>query len=730
MADPFADLIPNAKTGADLFTDLVPKKAARGIREMSAAKPDGSSIFAADLRSAKPGQLIRQPDGSVYLVDPDGRKASPISRDDAAALIRQNSERRAVEIETADSPALRTAMDAATSFNRGLPLIGGFMDRAGAGIDAMTGGGSYDEALAQRRARAAAFADENPVIDTGLQIAGGITGTLAAAPAAGAGAGSYLLGTGGKTFGNNLARGITAGLAQGGAYGAGQSEDLTDLQQVATDTGTGSLLGGAIGAAAPLLMGGAGRVMEALANRSDDALSAVPSKARQWLLQQTKRLPASQADDMAALGPDAMLADVDPTFRGVARAAAARPDTKALVVDALAERDAGKQARLANVIRSEIGDAPIPSDVEAAIDMQRKAIGPAYDAAFEGARAVDAAPILDQIDSMIPNVRGAAGEKLRTVRGYLMIPGTDQLDPSPQAMLQTRNAVDGMMRGEMDNNVLRNLEAVRDLIDGELAAKVPSIKAIDSQYADTFRQDKAFKAGREVFDSDRGTMVPQEVERAMVDGVLPTGSMIGPSGTAFQMRQGARAEIERIVGSNANDVTALNRLLRGEGDWNRAKMASIFGKDKAERILKVLDAEVRFQQTAQRVMGGSDTGETRAFTQFLDETASGPPQIDPSTSLFGGTLRLGQKALGSVLRANGEATADQFAADLARLSVAKGQEANAIIAALMQRADRAGLPIRAAGYGAQAIPGLLPVIDALRARPDTRTGTAQPGTRG
>jgi hypothetical protein len=73
--------------------------------------------------------------------------------------------------------------------------------------------------------------------------------------------------------------------------------------------------------------------------------------------------------------------------------------------------------------------------------------------------------------------------------------------------------------------------------------------------------------------------------------------------------KGARADIERIIGTNANDRVALQRVIKGEGDWNPQKLATLFGQDKADRILAVLDREKTFDLTSNRVIKNSATAE-------------------------------------------------------------------------------------------------------------------------
>jgi hypothetical protein len=73
----------------------------------------------------------------------------------------------------------------------------------------------------------------------------------------------------------------------------------------------------------------------------------------------------------------------------------------------------------------------------------------------------------------------------------LNIPGTDQLDPHPGALLATRNAIDGMMANEANPQVIRQLTMARQAVDGELGKAVPGIKDVDAKFQELARQSDA-----------------------------------------------------------------------------------------------------------------------------------------------------------------------------------------------------------------------------------------------
>jgi hypothetical protein len=277
--------------------------------------------------------------------------------------------------------------------------------------------------------------------------------------------------------------------------------------------------------------------------------------------------------------------------------------------------------------------------------------------------------------------------------------GTDQLDTSASTLFQTRQAIDGLLATENNPRAIGELTAARKAVDAELARAVPGVKDVDGMFQELARQRDALQRGGQVLDSGKTATRPSELAQEITDAANPAGTFVGPSAGPMRMREGARAEIERIVGTNANDVVALNKALRSEGDWNRDKLRLLFGQDKADRMLKVLDAERVMEATRNRVVGNSETQATKGFSEFIDN-ASRPTRVDPNMSFFGALVAGAKKGVDRLSGNRAEAQAEMFAEALSRIPVAQRAEADALIRALMTRAQRtqqSGAVNRAAG---------------------------------
>lgn len=447
-------------------------------------------------------------------------------------------------------------------------------------------------------------------------LAGHVTGAVAgsipmiqAMPAAfGAGPGGVPL---------RMMQGFMGSAAVGGADAAVRSGGDIDAVK------RGMLLSGGAGAVGPVLgsLLGAGYrgASEYLANRGVGDLGR---KGVEFLRQamQADGLSAEQAAArLQQLGPSAMLADVGPNTQQLAAGLVAIPgEGRGIVQNAIRGRDAAANSRITGTMDDTLGPAPIPSRVDAGIREGQRTLGPSYEAVLEKAKPVDLDKIAIRIDANIVNSKGAAQSVMEKVRGMLNRNGTDALDTNPGTLLQTRQAVDGLIDEAKDSNVLRVLKSVRKDIDDELTSKVPGIKEVDAQYAELARQREALEQGQTIFNGDRATVLrPQELAERVQDGALPQGLQVGPSAVPVRLREGARAELDRIVGTNANDRVALQRLVKGEGDWNAQKLATVFGQDKADKILDVLDAERVFAETSQFVTRNSATAARQEAAEML-----------------------------------------------------------------------------------------------------------------
>lgn len=153
-------------------------------------------------------------------------------------------------------------------------------DRIGAGIASIATGEKYSDLLKEARGesqqRMQRQFQDNPITSIGANIGGALlTGGAAATTKTGATTGNFLR-TGG--IGARIGKGVLAGAASGGLYGAGASQEGKRLEGAAQ----GALLGGAVGGAIPAINFAYRGVKNVATPMVDDGLREVGKLAQKY----------------------------------------------------------------------------------------------------------------------------------------------------------------------------------------------------------------------------------------------------------------------------------------------------------------------------------------------------------------------------------------------------------------------------------------------------------------
>lgn len=436
--------------------------------------------------------------------------------------------------------------------------------------------------------------EQNPISTTAGNVTGAVAGTLpmmTAAPAAF-----------GLTQAGMLAKSLASG---GGSFGLGLTDAAVrsggDVEETLKGGAQAGLTGLLSPAAAALFGKVAGKVYDKVKN--SQAAKSLNVDPRAWaLFSQAAKRDAIGADDaarLADLGDAGMAMDLGPNLQNQAGALAAMPGrAQSIIKEAVEGRDKAANMRIRGDVDNTIGPAPVPSKVIADIEANQSALSPEYTEVLKNGRPTNPAPIAKYLDREIVTKRGDAQGGMRKVRSMLDKVGGEGLETDPAVMHEMRKAIDGMMEGPLDTNTMNALTVARQAIDDELRASVPGIKTVDAKYAELARQKEAIKRGQQTLSNGREAPRPSELAEEMQQGALPQGEMVGPSAVPLRLSQGASAEIERIVGTTANDRVALQRMIKGEGSWNRDRLATLYGQEKADRIIKIVDREKQFADTS------------------------------------------------------------------------------------------------------------------------------------
>ncbi|WP_339032665.1 hypothetical protein WI604_15910 [Bradyrhizobium symbiodeficiens] len=609
----------------------------------------------------------------------------------------------------------------------------GLGDRARAGMDAVIGAGGYGDNLRREQGETAQFQAAHPIAAPVVEAVGNITTPLGVIGAASRG-----VGLGAKSL---YAAG--AGTVLGGAQGAASSKDGTNIPQTAMDAGIGAGTGFVVGG----LMPGAGRVIGAgynsIANAARGQAEGMSRGASRHLVPaMAADTPAAVQARLAELGPDAMLVDAGPSFLGKGQGASLNSDEgRTILQGRLTTRDQGTNQRIMEDVNRALGPAEDPQTVRNAIVGHRSEVDARnYPAAFRNAPPVDTANVLVELGPMIQGSPTGSLERraLENLRGMLMterpVPRLDpntgahmsdahgnrlyDMVPEPQSDPQLLHKI----KGEIDNVVEYDapglgipaaalsrqqgaLKHVRGILNETLEAQVPGYMAANRQSAGLARRAEAVELGTQYLGNGKTTASPAR----FVDefGRLTPGEQI-----AFA--KGSRGDIERKLGTKANDLQALRTELQGEGGWNTAKLAAVHGDQSAEELINSVNRNLKFRDTHNKVVENSQTAQRLSAKEAMKPSPAGEtPLVNPNATLAGMGATAIKKALGmaygavkpSETRAFGE-----IADILSTQGPARDARVQAIVDALERRrgnaaiapaaGDRAALIAAIAAHGA------------------------------
>jgi hypothetical protein len=561
----------------------------------------------------------------------------------------------------------------------------GMADRFAGGMDALTGkADSYAKGVDAQHAETLARRQEQPGAGVVGEVAGGLTG----------GAGLIKSGlslasrVGPALFPRILGYGAE-GAAYGAAHGAGNmySEKPADYIEAAKH---GATIGAATGVALPALGAAAGGAYRAASAFLGPQIEGT-SRGASSLLRSAAMADEAGLRALPSMGPEAMLVDAGPAMLGLGQGAGTGTGAgRTALVDALRTRDNNTGARLANVVEENLGATPRVSRIEANLSGDRAFMGQEYQPLLQNAGPVDTRGLAAQLDAMAINERGGAQRAARQVREMLNDPvATRELDRNPAALLNSREAIDGLMKTEVDPNTIRLLTRARQAVDGELTRAVPGIKSVDAQIAEAHRQSAALQRGSQVLDTGKTAVRPADLVDEIRASALPQGEMVGPSAAPLRLRQGTREEIDRVVGTNVNDLNALEKKLGTPQDWNAQKMSTVFGEGPTQRVAEALMNNRRFRAAYQDIVQGSQSAQRLSSSAAMEGGKGG--NIPHDTTLTG----IGLKAVNMVAKAISGASSANTKEEVGRLLASEGPAVQRIAEELMRSAQTAASNSRA-----------------------------------
>jgi hypothetical protein len=494
--------------------------------------------------------------------------------------------------------------DRARAIANGVPLIGGWMDEIGAGLNTGFGLiGNYDDALAYERLRDGQQMENRP----GETLTGNIGGGLVAGGAAGklfAGAmptaASSMLPT--STVGR-------IGTGIGGAAGLGFAEGYSRGEGVdgrLAQGGVSALVGGGLAAAAPVV-GALARPVMARINPGGETRKQIAG-----MMERAGLTPGTITDDLAAAQAQGqgsyMVGDALGLQgqRAISTLARTPGEGRDALVKGLTNRQAGQGRRVSGFV-AEGFDAPDTAmQRTASLTSARKATANAnYGAADAAAGAVDVSPAIQAADEFlkpgansvvsigagVPNdgIRGAVAKAKR----YLTDGKSQVSDYS--AALDAKREIDAMIESATPT-VQGRLKPVRDALDDALAKASQPYAAARDAYRTQSKGIEAVDAGRKAATRGRS-----ENTIAQFNAMTPDEQAAFRAGYADPLIEGVQGG---AVGANKvrgllNDATA-------------AEFPAFAAPGQASTLTSRLNREQAMFDALHAAVGGSKTADNLA----------------------------------------------------------------------------------------------------------------------
>lgn len=565
--------------------------------------------------------------------------------------------------------------DRAMSFGQGviegIPIAGPWLADRRVDLDATIAqlpGGMTPEQVRQGAAERKAYLEQHAGNE---RLAGNITGAVAPLALAGL--------TGPAIVGRAL--GMTGGLGSqmlmGGLSGAGIAAADTKARGGSwQDAGTNALVAGGLGGAAPLMFKGLGAGFNALAGRGVSKGASNVARA----MQADELTPQAAQQAMAQAGPDAALMDMGPNLQALAGGiASVRGSGQKVLRDTVTQRAKTAPARVASDIAQTLGNGQeLGALTEQIITAQKAAADPLYSAVRDVV-----VPLEGNIKLVTSTPLGSAalkaGKQMAANDGIpLDNPLTiGVLDYTKQALDDIANEAKRLGKGNayrQANNMARLLAAEGDKV-------APGYKQAREAFAGPAAVLEAIETGQGAF---KGDMSPADMRRLM-------SGMTASEKDAFL--QGAQTSVADLLGNSANDVAAVRNLLRKP--YNEAKLRALIGDGPTDELLRAVDRELMFGQTANAVNSNSETARRLAAQGMVNPDAG--PNVGPQDwmGLISGAINMARRKIAATLQPK----VNRQSADLLASQVLSPQQLQMLASG--QKTPRA-LPI---APGTVALPG-------------------------
>lgn len=322
-------------------------------------------------------------------------------------------------------------------------------------------------------------------------------------------------------------------------------------------------------------------------------------------------------------------------------------------------------------------------------EIQRRAIDLMASKGMDPDTAIDHAMIQLEREASSAPASGFPGDRQSS-------PAAPVVAPSEQVVPHTDARVLHKVKQELDNVIEYNapglgvpagalqnqqgtLKHFRGLLNRTLEDQVPGYRSANRVSAALAQRAQAVERGTQYLGSGKTTPSPDRF--AAEFGQMSPGEQI-----AFA--KGSRGNIERVLGTKANDLQALRGELQGEGGWNTAKLATVHGQDAANELVSSVDRNLKFRDTYNKVVENSQTAQrTAAAKAMKPDPSTETPLFNPNSTLTGMAATLGKKGVQKVIDAILASDPTKHYGEVARALTEQGSARDARLMSIINAID-------------------------------------------
>ena len=565
-----------------MATDDIFDRYSRGVKPAPAASTTDDDVFSRYERRVEAAAIIEKPKAKTERLRPRG---------DVAGMSGFNN-RMASSV-----PILGPLFDKATA-------------AAGAAIQPLVSedarkksfGERYSENLAMQEGRNELYGEEHPIAAPIADVTGA---TMLFGPMSRTAVGARMMGLTGGSLGAKVYQ---------GAGGMGALETANQLIKGNNPLDQGffgpvplAMAGGAFG---PIIGEGISKAGNAILQwmpRRSGPLAGVNSTGRNMLVNAVEgETPASIAEAQKKFGPAGMLADVNQATTDLAGGLADIPGPhKQVVREAYRQRAAGQAGRIEQSLNRNTVPQVNLADLTKAVE-QARATG--ADPLYQQYRTMAVQPT-KEIKALIPRLEKAGAfdlaEELSGISGNPI--NRNFFTGGPQKAFPTAETWDYVKRG-LDRRISQALDKTKP--DKDLARELLNLKNEMLAEIDKTPAGQVWQKARQTY-AEHSELLHQIEEgqktfkrSTRADELAREMITLSQPEQAARL-QGARDAIQEVIDSSVRgDTTARNMLLSKSG---RAKLELLFGQQRADRLVRDLEAEVFGKQKVENVIGGSQT---------------------------------------------------------------------------------------------------------------------------